>query len=344
MKRYLVLIAVLVCLTLPTLVVTQEQSPMAPSQAPEGMDGQGVKNYLLGPGDVLDVRVFGQPDLNATVEIDSDGNVSSLPFLEAPIPARCRSEKEVQKEIAKAYSKYIKNAQVSVRITERKSRLPATVFGAVRQPTQVTMKRKVRLNELMTASGGFTERASGTIQILHTEPVMCPQPGEEADAAPIDGNNLPFQVVKVADLKAGNPKANPVIRPGDYIIVTEAEPVYMIGSVMAPQGIYLRDQLTLSRAIAMVGGVRKEAKSNDVRVYRQKPGQQDQEIISVDYGAIKKNKKPDFFLQAYDVVEVGEASFFSPGRLGPTLLGAVSGSLGTVFTNGGTNIANRVIY
>jgi len=151
-------------------------------------------------------------------------------------------------------------------------------------------------------------------------------------------------VVKIADLRAGNPKANPVIRPGDYIIVTEAEPVWMIGSVNAPQGIFLRDQLTLSRAIAMVGGVRKEAKINDVRVYRQKPGAQTQEVIVVDYAAIKKNKKPDFFLQPYDVVEVGEASLFSPGRLGPTLLGAVSGSLGSVITGGGTNIANKVIY
>ncbi|HWN09987.1 MAG TPA: polysaccharide biosynthesis/export family protein [Pyrinomonadaceae bacterium] len=344
MKRYLVLIAVLVSLTLPTMVVTQEQSSSSPSQASNGVDLQGVKNYLLGPGDVLDVRVFGQPDLNSVVEIDSDGNVSSLPFLEAPIPAKCRTEKEVQKEIAKAFSKYIKNAQVSVRTAERKSRQPATVFGAVRQPTRVQMQRKVRLNELMTASGGFTERASGTIQIWHTEPVMCPMPGEEADAAPIDGTNLPFQVIKLADLRAGLPKANPVVRPGDYIIVTEAEPVYMIGSVMAPQGIYLRDQLTISRALAMVGGVRKEAKSNDVRVYRQKPGAQNQEIISVDYAAIKKNKKPDFFLQAYDIVEVGEASFFAPGRLVPTLMGAVSGSLGTVFSSGGTNIANRVIY
>lgn len=346
MKRNLLLIALLASLTLPTVVLTQEQqSSSGPqSQGPAGLDGQGIKNYLLGPGDVLDVRVFGQPDLNATVEVDSDGNVSSLPFLEAPIPAKCRNEKEVQRDIAKAYSKYIKNAQVSVRITDRKSRLPATVFGAVRQPTQVTMKRTVRLNELMTASGGFTERAAGTIQILHTEPVMCPMPGEEADAAPIDGTNLPLQIVKVAELRAGNPKANPVIRPGDYIIVTEAEPVYIIGSVVAPQGIFLRDQLTLSRAIAMVGGLKKEAKSSDVRVFRQKPGAQDQEIISVDYGAIKKNKKPDFFLQAYDVVEVGEASFFSPGRLGPTLLGAVSGSLGSVFTSGGSNIANKVIY
>ena len=102
-----------------------------------------------------------------------------------------------------AYSKFINNPQVSVRIAERNSRQPATVFGAVRQATRVEMKRKVRLNELMAVSGGFTERAAGTIQILHTEPLMCPEPGEEAEAAPIDGTKIPLQIVKISDLRAG---------------------------------------------------------------------------------------------------------------------------------------------
>src|SRR5712691_8617012 len=142
---------------------SQTQGPVQTQQAPS-VDTQGIKNYLLGPGDVLDVRVFGQPDLNAMVDVDSDGNISSLPFLEAPIRAKCRTEKEVQKDIAAAYAKYLKNPQVSVRIAERKSRQPATVFGAVRAPTRVQMQRKVRLNEIMAASGGFNERASGTVQ------------------------------------------------------------------------------------------------------------------------------------------------------------------------------------
>src|SRR5712691_8934796 len=149
MKRSFVLVAILGCLTVPTLVRTQgqESAPQGPGQGgSQGstVDNQGIKNYLLGPGDVLDVRVFGQSDLNAMVEVDSDGNISSLPFLEAPIRAKCRTEKEVQKDIAAAYAKYLKNPQVSVRIAERKSRQPATVFGAVRAPTRVQMQRKVR--------------------------------------------------------------------------------------------------------------------------------------------------------------------------------------------------------
>ncbi len=338
MKRSLFALALLATLTFPSLVQTQEpgssDTPQHVTTAADSstIDNQGIKNYLLGPGDTLDVRVFGQSDLNAIVEVDTDGNLSSLPFLEAPISAKCRTEKDIQKDITKAYAKYIKNPQVSVRINERKSRPPATVFGAVRQPTRVQMQRKIRLNELMVVSGGFTDRASGTIQILHTEPLMCPQPGEEALALQIDGTKVPFEIVQIADLRGGKVQANPVIRPGDYILVTEAEPIYITGSVVAPQGVYLRDRLTLSLALAMVGGPRREAKLSDVRIYRQKLGAQDQEMIRIDYAAIKKNQKPDVFLQAFDIVEVPEAGMFSPSRIGQTLMGAASGSLGTMFS------------
>lgn len=347
-KKTLVLAVALVCAFAAGIVQAQEQQqqqPSTPTTSQSGnLDIQGIKTYLLGPGDVLDVRVFGQPELSSTVQVDSDGNISSLPFLEIPIKAKCRSDKEVQKDIATAYAKFINNPQVSVRISERNSRQPATVFGAVRQPTRVEMKRKVRLNELMAVSGGFTERAAGTIQILHTEPLMCPEPGEEAEAAPIDGTRIPLRIVKISELRAGITEANPVIRPGDYVLVTEAEPVYITGAVNMPGGIYLRDQLMLSRALAMVGGARKEAKLEDVRVYRQIPGSANQEVIRVDVAAIKKNQKPDFLLQPYDVIEVGEAGMFSSGRIGQTLLGAISGSMTSAISSTGAYLPSRIIY
>ena len=137
----------------------QQQSSSQPAAGQSSaLDIQGSKAYLLGPGDVVDVRVFGQPELSSNAQVDSDGNLSSLPFLEKPIVAKCRTDKDVQKDITLAYSKFINNPQVSVRISERNSRQPATVFGAVRQPTRVEMKRKVRLNELvdyLTGRSGF---------------------------------------------------------------------------------------------------------------------------------------------------------------------------------------------
>jgi polysaccharide export outer membrane protein len=346
LKQSLVLVVALVCLSAGlALAQEQQQQPSAPTgPQSSSLDNQGIKAYLLGPGDVLDVRVFGQPELSSSVQVDSDGNLSALPFLETPIKAKCRSDKDVQKDIAIAYAKFINNPQVSVRISERNSRQPATVFGAVRQPTRVEMKRKVRLNELMAVSGGFTERAAGTIQILHTEPLMCPEPGEEDQAAPIDGTKIPLQILKISDLRAGRPEANPVIRPGDYVLVTEAEPVYITGAVNSPGGIYLRDQLMLSRALAMVGGARKEAKLSDVKVFRQVPGSANQEVIHVDVAAIKKNQKPDFLLQPYDVIEVSEAGMFSSSRIGSTLMNAISGGMSSAVSTSGTYLPSRIIY
>ena len=343
-KQSLVLVLSLVCLFAGVVHAQEQEQQQTPAPQNPSLDIQGIKNYLLGPGDVLDVRVFGQPELTSTVSVDSDGNLNGLPFLEIPVRAKCRTEKEVQKDITAAYSKFINNPQVSVRISERNSRQPATVFGAVRQPARVEMKRKVRLNELMAVSGGFTERAAGTIQILHTEPLMCPEPGEEAEAAPIDGTRIPLQIVKIGDLRAGKVDANPIIRPGDYVLVTEAEPVYITGAVLSPGGVFLREQLMLSRAIAMVGGARKEAKLNDVKVYRQVPGSPNQEVIHVDVAAIKKNEKPDFVLQPYDVIEVTEAGMFSSSRIGQTLMGALSGGLSGAVQSTGTYLPSRIIY
>jgi protein involved in polysaccharide export with SLBB domain len=278
------------------------------------------------------VQVFGNRDFDAVVDVDSDGNISSLPFVEEPIPARCRTEKQVQKAIAVAYSRLIKNPQVMVRITERNSRQPVTVFGAVRASARIPTLRKLRLSEIMAASGGFTERAAGTIQILHSEPVMCPAPGEEAEAAPIDGSNIPFTVIKIAELKAGKPQANPFIRPGDYIIVTEAEPVYITGSVVSPQSVYARDQLTLSTALAMVGGVKKEAKVAGLLIHRLKPESGERETIKVDLSAIRKNQQPDLVLRPYDWIEVPDSSPFSGNRLQSTFVDVFTRGLQSVFS------------
>jgi polysaccharide export outer membrane protein len=292
------------------------------------VDSQGIKRYLLGPGDTLDVRVFGQPDLNWQGEVDADGTLTSLPFIDKPIDARCKTDKEVQKEIIAAYSKFLKSPQISVRVTGRNSRPPAMIFGAVPVPTRVQMFRRVRLNELITQSGGYTERANGDIQILHMEPIMCLEPGEvDEPLIASNGNVNALKVYKIADLLAGKPEANPVIRPGDVVTVMEAKPVYITGNVVSPQPLLLRDGLTLSKALAMVGGVRPDGVAKDVRIYRSKLGSTKQDVVRVDFNAVKKKKAEDVVLEAYDIIEVPKASDWSPKILLTGLVKAVTGSV-----------------
>ena len=323
---------------------SQQGGAVAPSatSSSSSFGDQGIRNYLLGPGDVLEVRVWGQPDLSGTAEVESDGNITAFHFIDKPIRAQCRTEKEVAKDVTAAYRKYIKDPQVSVRVTERKSHPPATVFGAVYAPARLEMKRRVRLNELIASVGGITERANGNIQILHTERVMCPEPGEvvEPDTASDGYLKIPFQVYRISDLLAGKEEANPYIRPGDIVRVMEAEPVYITGSVVSPNPLYLREGLTLGRALAMVGGVKKEGKANSVHIIRQKPGSSEQEVVTVDYAAIKKGHSKDVPLKAYDVIEVPEASRVSPQRLGDTVANMLTGTVSTL----GQILPYRIIY
>ena len=296
------------------------------------MDEQGIGRYLLGPGDLLDVRVFGQGDLNSTVEIDADGNISSLPFIETPIPARCRTVNDVQASITSAYAKYLIKPRVSVRVTEKRSRPPAVIFGAVRSASRIQMMRRVRLHELLATSGGITQNASGTIQIMHTEPEMCVEPDPTVPKSTGKSDIGQLEIYQLADVKAGAEKADPFIRPGDIVIVTEGEPIYVTGAVIQPHQMVLKDGMTLSRAIMMAGGATRQAKTSDVHIYRVKEGKVGSEDIKVNYELIRKGQEKDILLQAYDIIDVRQASPFSPKNLGDFFLNTVKGTVGSLPT------------
>jgi polysaccharide export outer membrane protein len=352
--KILFILLMIVCFTATPPAQAQEQGPVVvqasgPLPSSSGMlpttaslDAQGIRNYLLGPGDTLDIRVFGQPDFSWTGEVDSLGNIEPH-FIETPVRALCRSEKDVRKDIVAAYSKYLKNPQVSVRIIGRNSRPPAIVYGAVRAPQRFQMQRRAHLNELIANSGGMTERANGRIQILHTEPVMCPEPGEVVEQIDTKNGVYPYQEYRIADLLAGKEDANPIVRPGDVVTVLEAEPIYITGNVTSPQGLYLRDQMSLTTALAMVGGVRSDAKASEIRIYRRKPGGSEREVIKADYNAIKKKKQPDVELQPYDVIEVPEANGFKD-KLGKAIFNGVLGIGPSVISTLGAGLPLRVLY
>jgi polysaccharide export outer membrane protein len=336
------------------LALAQSQSDVPTS----AMDNMGIKRYRVGPGDLLDVRVFGQSDLNSTVEIDEDGNISSLPFIEDPIPAKCRNEKEIQKSITEAYSKYLIKPRVSVRILERRSRPPAVVFGAVRSASRIVMNRRVRLHELLANAGGITLNASGTIQIIHTETELCPEPEDimqtvalslpaKQEAAASDkqltiagtpaaqnagagaGSDIgKLEIYLISNVKNGLGKDDPFIRPGDIVIVTEGEPIYITGAVVQPQPIVMKDGMTLARALAMAGGPVRQANTAQVHVYRQKEGKIGQEDLTFNYDAIRKGQKQDVLLQAYDIIDVRQIGTFAPRNLADFFLNTVKGSAG----------------
>ncbi len=329
MKKILIpLVALFGCYTVISVLAqsqSQQQSqPTAPAYQPgsASIDEQGIRGYRLGPGDILDVRIWGQSDLNSMVEIDEDGNVSSLPFIEDPIPAKCRTEKEVQKSVTDAYAKYLVKPRVSVRIAERKSRPPATIWGAVHMPQRLPMIRKIQLHEMVAAAGGFTDTAGGTIQIIHTIPELCPDPGEVAKSTTSQGSDIgQLQNYKISALRMGEGDGDPFVRPGDIVYVTQGDPVFVTGMVTQPQAVFIKDQMTLTGAIARAGGVQRLGKKSEVHILRKKDDKLGGEDIKVNYEAILKGKEKDVALQAYDIVDIPELGVTSSKKLTDMLTG-----------------------
>ncbi len=342
--RFFLISLALVCLSIVPSVFGQDPKGGSGGGSGSALDSMGIKEYLLGPGDELEVKFFQQPDLNTTTTVDANGTIS-LPFLKQTIQASCRTDKDLAKEVTTAYEKFFKNPQISVRVTGRLSRPPIAVYGAVREPQRMQALRKVKLNEIISFAGGTTEKSNGTIQIVHTAPVLCAEPGEPVEAPPTAGNDAPkFYLYKTRDMIAGVPEANPYVRPGDVVMALEALPIYVTGSVVSPQGLYLTEGMTLQRALSMVGGPRREAKATAVTIYRRDPETGKPNMIPVDYVAIKKQQKPDITLQAYDIIDVPEASMFGRTRIMQTLASGLISGMSSAVSGPMTYLPNRVIY
>jgi polysaccharide export outer membrane protein len=330
----------------PALAQDTASSAPAPSAAPSapGAEVMGIKKYLLGPGDTLDLRVFNEPQFNSMLTVDDEGNIS-VPFVDDPIPARCRSDREIKADIIAALARFLNKPQVSLSVRDMRSRPPAVVFGAVRAPSRVQMQRRARLLELLATSGGVTENAGGDIQIFHTEPVMCPEPGEVVrpvvNLAASDPTQVPYELFNLSDLKLGKEEANPYINPGDIVIVQEAKPVYLVGAVTSPQGLYIREgNLKLMQAIAMVGGLRKEAKASEVVIHRRKGNSGETERVIVNFSDIRKQKAQDIALQPYDVIEVPDGSGGVRGKIDTYVKAIIGGSIMSI----GQTLPTRVLY
>jgi len=319
---------------------TPGQTPVSAPTPAVATDVQ--KGYLVGPGDEITGKVLGETEFDFVATVDEDGKIE-VPFFDKPVVAKCRTERELRSDIGGLLAKYLKNPQLSVRVTDRKSRPPATVYGEVRQPQQVTLMRRATLVELIAFSGGVTDQAGGEIQVFRTRPPLCADPGDQSDwkVNAGDPTDIPSRVYSISSVRAGKEDSNPVIFPGDVIIVQKASPVYITGEVVAPQGIYLKEGgMSLTEAIAKIGGVRREAKTKDIKIYRQKPGSKEREVIAANYDEIRKGLQKDVMLQAYDIVEVDHAS----KSVGQTILEFATGVARAGVMSVSSGLGTAVLY
>ncbi len=253
--------------------------------------------YRIGTGDVLDIRIYNRPQLSReAVRVEGSGMIR-MPLIETEIQASCLTEGELAKEIAARYTKYYRNLQVDVFIRGYHSRQVA-IIGAVNDQSRFELQRRVRLLELLTYAKGPSARAGQTVNIVHsTDTSPCKQATANEDAAA-------FSSYKLSDVLEGKPEANPYLEAGDIVTVPEADQVYVVGNVFMPLTIALREPITLTRAIAMAGGLKQDTRKDKIRVLRQEPGTSVRKEITVDLYAIEKKRSEDLALAPNDIIDV----------------------------------------
>lgn len=180
---------------------------------------------------------------------------------------------------------------------------PCIVVLGVRTPTRFEIRRDVRLLEVLLLAGGLTEHTQGTVEVVHTD-----SPCFESDSWPPRREQGSRDTYKVSEVLRAEASANPYLRSGDVVSAVEFDPIFVIGNVRTQREIVLKEQLTLTKAIAMAGGIRSEDWSGWVWIYRMKDGKVGTERLRYDLRAIEKGRIPDPILQPYDIVDVPRKS------------------------------------
>ena len=252
--------------------------------------------YRIGPGDVLDVRIYNRPQLSRdAVRVEGNG-IIRMPLIEGDIKAACLTEGELAKEVSTRYAKFYKNLQVDVFIKEYNAQQVA-VIGAVNDQSRFKLQRRVRLLELLTYAKGPSIRAGQTINIVHSSSASPCEKSSDTDSSA-------FTSYKLSDVLQGDPRSNPYLEAGDIVTVPEADQVYVVGNVFQPLTIPLREPITLTRAIAMAGGLKQDTRKDKIRVLRQEPGSAARKELTVDLYAIEKKSSEDLALLPNDIIDV----------------------------------------
>lgn len=170
------------------------------------------------------------------------------------------------------------------------------VSGAVRAPARLELRRQVRLAEVLAMAGGLTNRASGTVKVIHAD---SDSPGK-------------LYTYVLSEVLRREETSNPYVEGGDIVIVTELDPIYVIGNVLTQSEIYPKESLTLTQAIKLAGGARRDAQISRVLIHRHEKGFS--RSIRADLMAIRKHLAEDPQLQPYDIVEVPPPG---PRKVGP---------------------------
>jgi len=252
-----------------------------------------VRAYRIGPGDLLEIRVFEVKELDQVVRVSEDGSIT-LPLLGRVVVEGMTQEGVTKKLTDLLSAKYVKNPQVTIFIKEYKNQQVA-VIGAIARAGSYELVGRKNLLQIISMAGGFSESAGNEVFILREGP---------------DGQTSTIAVDLKDLLGNGNQSLNVAIEPNDVINVPVDKEirVFVMGRVTRPGAVKskLSEGITLFQAIADAGGLAEGAKESAITITRKDQAGKERKI-KVNLKDIIKGRKKDIVLQEGDVVYVPES-------------------------------------
>ncbi len=228
-------------------------------------------DYLLGPGDLLEVEVFEAEELATTVRVSSRGYVT-LPLL-GQVRVEGLSAREAEIHIEKLYRQdYIKNPHVSIFVEEHHSQR-VTLIGQFKSPGTYDYPSKLKLLDVMALGNGLTKNAGRTAQIRRSSKASAVGSSETII---IDLDRL---------IREGEDSLNIDINGGDVVFVPEAGTFFITGAVRKPGAYPIRQKTILMEAIAAAGGLAPFADADQIILVRH-IGNGEREVKELDLDEI----------------------------------------------------------
>lgn len=286
-------------------------------------------DYVIGPGDVLELEVFDVKELSRDIRVSQTGSVG-IPLVPVRLQIAGLTETQAEQKISEVLEAngLVSHPQVRVNVRERRSK-PITIVGAVAHPMVYQADGPVTLLEVLAQAGGISSDAGDTVIVtrpvrssFHEEPAPDssepPEIGPEAappktgPAAPSGAPPHPANAITInlnELVESGDATNNIPLQAGDLITVPHAGIVYVLGAVSKPGGFVLandRGQMSALKILALAGGLNRTAKSDHAVIIR-KDNQGKQHEVTLDLKKVQRRQSEDVLLQPSDILFVPDS-------------------------------------
>lgn len=309
----------------------QAQPPNAQVPPPVGPAGGDL---MLGPGDIVQIQVADEPDLNGKYLVSDAGDLA-IPMLPKPVHAAGLTTSQVQQSIAKALkdAEILNQPVVSVFVDEYHSHT-VTVVGAVVRPGLYPIETHTTVLQAISEAGGLLPtagnvvtvakagtQAAATLQAVASRPQGSGQPGANGkssvqNASLTTPTTPPVSSRDVVQLDFGklvsgkDPSVNIEVKAGDVVSVGTAPVVYIVGAVVRPGAFAVQSndsKVTVLQAIALVQGMTSVAAPKRALIVRNSASLKERREIPINLDKLKTGKQPDEYLQANDILFIPES-------------------------------------